>query len=103
MNETKMYILVRRKAPKGWGVNAVGHVALMCYLKFQKDPDMIAWLKDSFRKVTCLVSDEEFKLAKKAGHYVVFKENDLDNMVCSMAFKPRQEYPCFFSGFKLYS
>jgi hypothetical protein len=75
----------------------------MCYLKFQKDPDMIAWVNESFRKVTCLVSDEEFKLAKNAGHFVVFKENDLDDMVLSIAFKPRKKYPCYFNGFRLYS
>jgi len=99
----RMYILVRSKSPKGWGVNGVGHVALMCYLKFKKDPRMKWWLKNSFRKVTCLVSDEEFKLAKKAGDYVVFVEDDLDDMPLTMAFCPRKEYPCFFNGFKLYS
>ena len=99
----KMYILVREKAPKGWGVNSVAHSALLCYLKYKEDPDMVAWLTGSFRKVTCLVNDAEFKLAKKAGHYVEFKEDDLDDMPLSLAFKPRRSFPCYFNGFKLYS
>ena len=100
---SRMYILVRQSTPRGWAVNGVGHVALMCYLKFKKHPDTKWWLKNSFRKVTCLVSDEEFKLAKRAGDYVVFKEDDLDDMPLTMAFKPRHKYPCYFNGFKLFS
>jgi len=103
MNTNRMYILIRRKVPRGWGVNAVGHAALMCYLKFEKEPEVQAWVKESFRKVTCLVSDEEFEYSKKAGHYVVFREDDLDNMVCAIAFKPRGKYPFYFKGFPLYS
>lgn len=102
-NFTRMFILVREKAPTGWAVNGVGHAALMCYLKWKNDPEMIDWVKKSFRKVTCIVSDEEFDLAKKAGNYVIFKENDLGGMVCTMAFKPRKKYPCYFNGFRLYS
>lgn len=99
----KMYILVRNSTPRGWAVNGVGHVALMCYLKFRTHPDMKKWLYTSFKKVTCLVSDEEFKYAKKAGNYVVFKENDLNNMVLTIAFCPREKYPFYFNGFKLFS
>ena len=102
LNETKMYILVRSKAPKGLGVNSVGHAVLMCYLKFKNDPEMKSWVRESFRKVTCIVSDEEFELAKKAGDYIEFKENDLDNITLSAAFKPRKKFPCYFSGFRLY-
>ena len=103
MDDTKMYILVRQKAPKGWGVNAVGHAALMCYLRFKNESAMKSWLRYSFRKVTCLVSDEEYKLARKAGQYVEFIEDDLDNMPLVLAFKPRAKFPCYFNGFKLYS
>lgn len=98
----RMYILVREKAPVGWGVNGVAHAALMCYLKYHKHPDMVKWLRH-FNKVTCLVSDEEYNLAKTAGDYVEFIENDLDNMPLVLAFKPRDKWPCYFKGFSLYS
>lgn len=99
----RMYILVRDKAPKGHGVNAVAHASLMCYLEYQKDPDVIQWLAHSFRKITCIVTDEELNLAKKSGHYIEFRENTLDNMLLAVAFKPRKDFPCYFNGFKLYS
>ena len=98
----RMYILVREKAPVGWGVNAVGHASLMCYLKFKHTPEMKEWLDRHFNKVTCLVSDEEFELSKQAGDYVVVTEDKLDNMPLAIAFKPRDKWPCYFKGFGLY-
>lgn len=99
----KMYILVRGNAPKGWAVNSVAHASLECYLEYQNHPDMIKWLEESFKKVTCRVTDEELELAKTAGDYVIVTENVLDDMVMCLAFRPREEYPSFFKDFKLYS
>ena len=98
-----MYILVRSKAPKGWAVNSVGHGALACYLQYKDHSDVVDWLENSFRKVTCKVTDEELVLAKSAGDYVEITESGLDNMLMCVAFRPRENYPCYFQGFKLYS
>jgi peptidyl-tRNA hydrolase len=99
----KMYILVREDAPRGHAINSVGHASLACYLRFKDDPDMQEWLKTSFKKVTCKVSDKEFWRAAKTKDYVSIFENDLDHMLMALAFKPRKNYPKYFSKFRLYS
>ncbi len=100
----KMYILVKSSVPSGLGVNAVGHAALATYLKFQNDPVTKEWVTSKhFRKVTCLVSDEEFEAAKQFEDYVVMTEDAIDNAEVSIGFKPREEWPLFFKSLKLYS
>ena len=97
-----MYILVKKSVPKGFGINSVGHASLMAYLKFQEHPDTIEWLKNSFRKVTCRVSDEEFKEAKKAENFVVVTESDYNNEEVALAFRPRIEWPPMFEKLRLF-
>lgn len=99
---SKMYILVHENAPRGCGINSIGHGALACYLKFQKTEEMLFWLSGSFKKVTCKVSEKEWNEAKKAGDYVEIGESSLDNHLMCLAFKPRKNYPDCFSKFKLY-
>ena len=99
----KMYIFIKDSVPDNFAPVVAAHASLACYLAFKDDPEMKAWLAESFRKVTCLVSDAEYKLAKKSGQYVEFIEDDLDDMPLALAFKPRKSFPCYFNGFKLYS
>ena len=101
-----MYILVKKSVPKGLGINAVGHAALAGYLKFKDHPDTRDWLDNSFRKVTCLVSDAEFELAKKVEDGLVFEENDWHNedgnCEVALVFRPRREWPKMFKYLKLF-
>lgn len=103
----KMYILVKNTAPVGLGINAVGHATFMAAQRFTSDI-FKEWNEKSFRKVTCLVSPEEFDMAIEAitkidGSYVVFNENDWDNQDLSVAFEPIYSFPEIFKTFKLHS
>lgn len=103
----KMYILVRKEATKGFAVNAIGHAALACYLKFQDEVDMRLWLRDSFKKVTCKVTDEELNQALEGLSedidYVKITESACDNELMAVAFRPRGEgFSEVFKTFKLY-
>ncbi len=97
-----MYILVRESVPRGLGINAVGHVALSTYLKFKDHPDTEEWLRESYRQVTCLVSDKEFESAKKAKEFDIFYENDYNDEPVAMGFRPRREWPRVFKYLKLF-
>lgn len=103
----KMYILVRKDAPKGFAVNAIGHASLACYLKFQEEVDMRSWVVNSFKKVTCKVTDEELEQAM-AGFsedldYVQITEGACHNDLMAIAFRPRfGGFPDVFKTFKLY-
>lgn len=102
-----MYILVKNTAPIGLGINAVGHATFMAAQRFTSDV-FKEWNEKSFRKVTCLVSPEEFDMAIEAitqidGSYVVFNENDWNDQDLSVAFEPRYSFPEIFKTFKLHS
>lgn len=103
----KMYVLVKDTAPIGLGINACSHVG---YLAAKTFDSSIAeeWEKCSFKKVTCLVSEEEFNLAireieKIGGNYVRFNEDDWECQDISVAFEPRYSFPEIFKTFKLHS
>ena len=102
-NYPKMYILVKDTIPLGLAMNAVGHSALACYLKFKDDPIMGEWLKTSFRKVTCKVTEEEFEKAKqRPEEHIVMTELTLDKAETAIAFKPAKGFHKFFKFLRLY-
>jgi hypothetical protein len=98
-----MYILVKQSVPIGLGVNAVGHTSLATFLMFKDDPILQAWVTSKhFRKVTCVVTDEQFEKAKKYSDHVIMTENALGDTEVAIGFKPREEWPDFFKSLKLY-
>ena len=100
----KMYILVRDCIPLGHAINCNAHASLQCYLKFKDDPDMIDWLATSFAKVTCSVTDEEFKRAIScADRHIITTESDYKGgEMIAVSFCPRDEWPAMFKTFPLY-
>jgi len=103
----KMYILVNDTAPIGLGINSIAHVG---YLAAKTFDSSIAeeWRVCSFKKVTCLVSEEQFneaikEIEKIGGNFVSFNEDDWDNQYISVAFEPRYSFPEIFKTFKLHS
>jgi len=97
-----MYVLVKNTIPRGLGINSVGHAVLSAYLKFKEHPDTVDWLENSFRKVTCLVSPEQFEEAKKTEDHVVITECDYYDKEVAIAFRPRVEWPESFKKLKLF-
>ena len=96
----KMYILVKQSLPSH-KVVAVAHGSLMCYLKYQNEPEMKEWLEKSFRKVVCEVSDVEFENAKLVEKNVIVTESALGGSEVGLVFCPRNEWPTQFKFFKL--
>lgn len=105
----KMYILVKDTAPIGLGINACSHVGFLAAKTFDSS---IAeeWETCSFKKVTCLVSEDEFdeaikEIEKIGGKFVRFFEDDWDkdDKNISVAFEPRYSFPDIFKTFKLHS
>ena len=98
----KMYILVRESVPIGFALVAVAHASLAAYLKFRDHPDVAAWLAGPFRKVVCMVADDEFAAAKQTDDSVVITESALDGAEVALAFRPREDWPQAFRQYRLY-
>lgn len=108
-----MYICVKKSIPSH-KVLGVAHGVLMAHLKFGAD-DTISfamgkfyreWLKNSFRKVVCEVTDEEFNQLKemddiKMGWAVIVTESALNGQEIAIVFCPRPEWPKMFKYFPL--
>jgi peptidyl-tRNA hydrolase len=98
----KMYILVRDDVPLGVAMTAVAHASLGTYLRYAGRVEMLRWREESFRKVVCIVSAEEFERAKTFDDRVVFTESALEGAETAMGFCPREKWPHFFHTLRLF-
>lgn len=98
----KMYILILDWVDVGHAINSVGHAGLMGYLRWKHDPIMDEWLGNSFRKVTCKITTDEFERALKFDDFEIITELAFDGREVGLVFKPRYEWPKFFKYLKLY-
>lgn len=103
----KMYVLVKDTAPIGLGINACAHVGFLAAKTFDSSITE-EWRVCSFKKVTCLVSPEQFdeaikEIEKIDGNFVRFNEDDWECQDISVAFEPRYSFPDIFKTFKLHS
>ena len=102
MNNLKMYILIKDDIDSGHAINSAAHAGLIGYLKWKDDPIIDLWLNDYFRKVTCKVTEKEYKKAKTYNDYEIITELAFDNKEVGLVFKPRWEYPKLFKFLKLF-
>lgn len=94
----KMYILVKASLPSHKAVS-VAHAVLIAHKAFYWRPNAGTyqrWLNDSFRKVVCEVSDEDFERFKQFDDKVIATESMFDNAETCMVFCPREEWPKAF-------
>lgn len=98
----KMYILIKDDVDVGHAINSTAHASLIGYLKWKDTEEVKEWLKDSFRKVTCKVTEKEFEKAKKYENYEIVTELAFNKKEVGLVFKPRKEWPNFFKFLKLY-
>jgi peptidyl-tRNA hydrolase len=98
----KMYILIKDDIPIGNAIVAAAHASLMIYFRYKYDIDMENWSHESFVKVICKVTNEEFEMAKKQEGYCVVTESTLDNKEVALAFRPREVWDKSFRYYKLY-
>lgn len=103
-SKLKMYILIKDWVDIGHAVNTAFHAGAMIDDRgwSREDPVMKEWRENSFRKVSCKVKEKEFEKAKEYGDYFVVTEMMFDDAEVALVFKPREEWPRFFSFLKLY-
>ena len=85
----KMYIAIKDWVPTGHAVNIAAHAGLIGWLEFQNQEYTQEWLKTSFKKVTCMVTQEEFDKLKEVEYNKVITESRLDNDEVGIVFAPR--------------
>jgi len=100
----KMYIAIKEWVPTGHALNTAAHAGLVGYLEFKHLDKTQKWLATSFKKVTCMVSDEEFTALKKVSDSYVMTENRLDNDEVAIVFAPREkaDWPEIMSTLRLW-
>ncbi len=105
MNKYKMYIFVKDSLSNGFAIVSASHAALATFLKYDGDADMSVWLDESFRKVVCVVNDDEFARAKLVDKSVVLTESALDGQEVAIGFCPRQreDWPEWFRQLPLFN
>lgn len=88
----------------GHAANTMFHAGVMAGMRWpESDPEMEDWYKNSFRKVTCGVTEKEFKKAKTYGlKYFVVTESAFGGAEVALIFKPVDEYPKFFQFLPLF-
>ena len=101
----KMYIAIKDWVPTGHALNIAAHAGLIGWLEFGNLPDTQEWLDVSFKKVTCMVSDEEFAELKKVYNCKVITESRLDNDEVAIVFAPRkkEQWPPIMRTLKLWA
>ena len=87
----KMYIAIKEWVPTGHALNVAAHAGLIGWLEFAHLPETQEWLDTSFKKVTCMVSDEEFEELKKVENNYVITESRLDGDQVGIVFAPREK------------
>jgi len=98
-NKSKMYILIRDDVDLGHAILASAHASLGGYLTFKENDDehtidtLDKYVKESFRKVVCKVTREEFDKAKTYGNnmedYRIMVESGLGGMEVAIVVRPR--------------
>jgi hypothetical protein len=100
----KMYIAIKEWVPTGHALNTAAHAGLIGWLAFSRLDETQEWLDTSFKKVTCMVSDEEFAELKKVPNCKVITESRLDNDEVGIVFAPRkkEDWPEIMSTLRLW-
>ena len=97
-----MYIVIKDWVPTGHALNTAAHAGLLGWLNFQEHADTQDWLKNSFKKVTCMVSEEEFEQLKTIDHCAVITESRLDDAEVGLVLAPRKEWPDIMKTLRLW-
>lgn len=61
----RMYILVKEEYPPSVAINSAAHGSMGAYIAWNGEPEFDGWLKDSYRKITCKVTPQQFKTIEK--------------------------------------
>lgn len=100
-----MYICILEWVPSGHALNTAAHAGLIGWLEFKHLPETQEWLDTSFKKVTCMVTEEEFAELKKVENGYVITESRLDGDQVAIVFAPRESenWPAIMKTLRLWS
>ena len=99
----KMYIAIRESIPVGFAINSAAHASMIAYMQWNLDErDFQDWVIYSFKKVTVVVTDEEFERLKPIDKHFVVTESALDGEEVCIALCPRKEWPEEVRQLRLY-
>jgi hypothetical protein len=100
----KMYITILEWVPTGHALNTAAHAGLIGYLNYKDLPETKEWLESSFKKVTCVVSEEEFEQLTTIKNCSILRESRLDGAVVGAVFAPRlkEDWPEIMKTLRLW-
>ena len=103
----KAYILIKESIDTGHAILASAHSGAAILTTWGSDVDTQLWVKNSFKKVVCKVSDEEFEKFRCIGNdghfdYRVMTESGLGNIEVALVFKPQEKFCKAFYFLRLY-
>lgn len=105
----KMYILIKDWVDTGHAVNTAAHCGAEVgrlwpptYELQGEYTEVEEWWDTHFRKVTCKVTEQQFKKAKEYEDWSVITELFYDGQEVALAFKPRRDWPKFFNFLTLW-
>jgi len=98
----KTYICIGDWIDPGHAINSAAHAGTIIMLKWPDDPDVFYWTKTSIRKVTCEINKKELEQLKQFDDYQIITEMAFDGEEVGIVFKPRREWPKYFSFLRLW-
>jgi peptidyl-tRNA hydrolase len=96
--KSKLYILVRKKikdSDEGHAALSIAHAMAAGYREWSAVPEFNEWLLNSFRKVLCVVSDEEFNEAMAqfpSDEFIVLTESAIPGENISLIFRQSKKF-----------
>ena len=61
----RMYILVKEEYPPSVAINSAAHGAMGAYIAWNGEEEFSGWLKESYRKITCKLTPQQFETIEK--------------------------------------
>jgi len=112
MAHSKIYVVAHADIPIGQAANCIAHGAMMAHdkwgHKYGEDfgTNYDEWFAHSFRKVTCVASEEKFQELKAAAKeadidFIIVTESALQDKEIVLVFYPQEEWPDVFNSIRL--
>lgn len=103
----KLYVIIPDSVPDDWAPLVATHGPLGFYLVHNCNGLVQAWVRDSYKKVVCKVSDSQFEhlktfcILEKVPHLVT-TESGLDNKEVSLVVGPTTEQKHWLRSLKMW-
>jgi hypothetical protein len=99
----KSYICIRDWVDPGHAINSAAHAGTIIMLEWSNHPEVQEWIKNSIRKVTCVINKKQQKILKLYDDYQIITENAFGGAEVGLVFRPRLEWPKYFKFLALWN